>query len=129
MNQITRKQKYCSRKQSCSSKPSSCSFSCKRYRNSWTFRQHYRLYQNNHNHAYPLPQFRRNYLTALPNPISTKLFRPFFAHDFNTALHKLIEELWVDRMYLNEFAKEACIALFNYLGESNGSHGEIPPYI
>lgn len=42
-----------------------------------------------------------------------------FAHDFDTTLHKLIESIRVDRTYLNEFAKEVCIALFNYLGESN----------
>lgn len=42
-----------------------------------------------------------------------------FAHDFDTSIHKLIESIRVDKMYLNGFAKEACIALFNYLGESN----------
>jgi putative thioredoxin len=42
-----------------------------------------------------------------------------FAHDLETTLHKLIESIRVDKMYLNGFAKEACIALFNYLGESN----------
>lgn len=40
-------------------------------------------------------------------------------HNFDTALHNIVEAIRVDKMYLNGFAKDACIALFNYLGESN----------
>ena len=61
--------------------------------------------------------------TELPNspakPFFAKAITALFSHDFNSSLENMLESLKVDKNYLDGFVREACIALFNYLGESN----------
>lgn len=52
-------------------------------------------------------------------PPASQVTTALINHDFDSALQKLIDSLSADPQYLEGFLKEVCIALFNYLGESN----------
>lgn len=57
-----------------------------------------------------------------PSPAKSffvKAVASLYSNDFDSAFRNLIGSLKVDPHYLGDFPKNACIALFNYLGENN----------